>query len=75
MTGLEPVIYNCKEVPNCATARQLKWFFKWANLGLFLFIFGLFKQTIQLLKQINVKNVRISIQIQTHNLSNMSHHP
>ena len=38
-------------------------FFKknWANPGLFLFIFGLFKQTIQFLKQMNVKNV-MSIQ-------------
>ena len=33
-------------------------FYKWANPGLFLFIFGLFKQTaILFLQQINVKNV------------------
>ena len=36
-------------------------FFKWANPGLFSFIFGLFKQTIQFLQQINVKKV-MSIQ-------------
>ena len=30
---------------------------KWANPGPFLFIFGLFKQTLQFLQQINVKNV------------------
>ena len=29
---------------------------KWDNPGLFLFIFWLFKQTIQFLQQINVKN-------------------
>ena len=33
------------------------YFKKWAYPGLFLFIFGLFKQTIQILQQINVKNV------------------
>ena len=31
-------------------------------LAFFSFIFGLFKQTIQFLQQINVKNVQISIQ-------------
>ena len=34
-------------------------FFKWANPGLFLFIFGLFKQTIQFLQQINVKKCHV----------------
>ena len=46
----------------------------------FLFIIGLFKQTIQFLQQINVKNfpnvhLVYGNGIQTHNLSNMSHHP
>ena len=36
-------------------------FKKWANPASFSFIFGLFKQTIQFLQQINVKNV-VSIQ-------------
>ena len=36
----------------------LKLFLKWANPGLFfVFIFGLFKQKIQFLQQVNVKNV------------------
>ena len=38
-----------------------KYFFKWADPASFPFIFGLFKQTIQFLQQINVKNV-MSIQ-------------
>ena len=33
------------------------YFKKWAYPGLVLFIFGLFNQTIQILQQINVKNV------------------
>ena len=36
--------------------------FKWANPDLFLVIFGNFKQTIQFLQQIYVKNVQMSIQ-------------
>ena len=32
-------------------------FFKWANPGLFFVYFCLFKQTLQFLQQINVKNV------------------
>ena len=43
--------------------------------GLFLFIFGLFKQTIQFLQQINVKKCPSGTGIQTPNLLNMSHHP
>ena len=39
----------------------VNFFLNWANPGLFLFIFGLFKQSIQLLQQMNVKNV-MSIQ-------------
>ena len=44
--------------------------FKWANPGLFLFYFCLFKQTLQFLQQINVKNVHpvSGTRIQTHNL-------
>ena len=35
-------------------------FKKWANLGLFLFILGLFKQTsLQYLQQINVKKCHV----------------
>ena len=43
----------------------------------FSFIFGLFKQTILFLQQINVKNVYpvYSAGIQTHNLLNTSHLP
>ena len=57
-----------------------KWFCFWVkkiNSGLFFsFLFGLFKQTIQFLQQINAKNVHpvYGARIQTHNLSNMSHH-
>ena len=40
----------------------------------FLFIFGLSKQTIQFLQQINVHLV-YAIGIQTHDLLNMSRHP
>ena len=52
---------------------------KWPNPGHFLFIFGLFKQTIQFLQQINVKkcsNIHLvySAGIQTPNLLNMSRH-
>ena len=47
---------------------------KGAILGLFLFIFGLFKQTIQNLQQINVKNDHpvSSDRIQTHDIVIMS---
>ena len=50
------------------------------NPASFLFIFGLFKQKIQFLQQLNVNkcpNVHLvySTGIQTHNLSNMSRHP
>ena len=55
---------------------HLNYFFKWANPGLFLFIFGLFKQTIQFLQQINVKKCHVhpvsSAGIQTHDLLNVS---
>ena len=37
--------------------QSCKTFLKWANTGLFLFIFGLFKQTIQFLQFINVKKM------------------
>ena len=49
-------------------------FKKWAS---FSFTFGLFKQTIQFLKQINAKNVHPvnGAGIQTHDLLNMSHYP
>ena len=42
----------------------------------FSYIFSVFKQTLQFLQQINVKNVHplYSAGIQTHNLSNMSCH-
>ena len=41
-----------------------------------LFIFGLFKQTMQILQQINVKNVHLvsGARIRTHNLLIMSLH-
>ena len=43
----------------------------------FSFIFGLFKQTLQFLQQINVKHVHreYSTGIWTHDLSNMSRQP
>ena len=43
----------------------------------FSFIFGLFKETLQFLQQINVKIVHpvYGARIRTHNLSNMSRHP
>ena len=37
-------------------------FFNWPTPASFSFIFGLFKQPIQFLQQINVKNVQVSIQ-------------
>ena len=45
--------------------------------SLFSFIFGLFKQTVQFLQQINVKNDHpiYGAGIWTHNLPNMSRHP
>ena len=42
-------------------------FFKWANPCLFLFIFGLFKQTLQFLQQIYVKKCPSSIRCQDSN--------
>ena len=47
---------------------RLNKFFKWANPGLFSFIFGLFKEAIQFLQKINVKNVHpvYGAGIQTH---------
>ena len=52
-------------------------FKKWANPGLFFVYFRLFKQTLQFLQQINVKNVHpvYSAGIRTLNLQNMSLHP
>ena len=49
-------------------------FFKWAIPGLFFVYFCLFKQTLQFLQQINVKNVHpeYGAGIRTHNLRNMS---
>ena len=43
-----------------------------ANPGIFSFIFGLFKQTIQFLQQINLKNVMSGAGIRTHNLQSAS---
>ena len=46
--------------------------------GLFFILFSVFfKQTIQFLQEINVKNVHpvYGARIWTHDLSNMSHHP
>ena len=40
----------------------MQMFFEWANSASFLFIFGLFKQTVQFLQQINVKKCQYSIQ-------------
>ena len=49
----------------------LCFFKKWAKPGLFLMYFGIFKQTIQFLQQINVKNVHpvCGARIWTHDLS------
>ena len=49
-------------------------FKKWTLLGLFLFIFVFFKQTLQFLQQINVKNVHPvhGAGIRTHDLQNTS---
>ena len=63
---------------NTEKKKRIKYFFKkWANPASFSFIFGLFKQTIHFLHQINVKkcpNVHGGW-IRTHDLSNMSRHP
>ena len=73
----------CNGLPESVSIQQktrsfLKEFFfkKWANPGLF-FMFGLFKQTIQFLQQINVKNIHpiYGAGIRTHDLSNMSRVP
>ena len=52
---------------------------KWSNPGLFPFIFGPFKQTIQFLQQLNVQKCHVypvySERIWTHDLSNISHLP
>ena len=62
--------------------KSTKWiacnmFFQCTNPGLFLFIFGLFKQTNNtILQQISVKNVHVySAGIRTHDLSNLSRLP
>ena len=54
-----------------------KFFLNGRTPAYFSFVFGLFKQTIQILHQINVKNVHpvYGAEIQTHNLSNMSRCP
>ena len=59
------------------SARAILFWKKWANPGLFSSISGLYKQTIQFLQQINVKNVHPvnGAGIWTHNLLNMSLHP
>ena len=43
-----------KQGPIFYKAKGQRKFLKWANLGLF---FGLFKQTVQFLQQINAKNI------------------
>ena len=57
----------------------MQMFFEWANSASFLFIFGLFKQTVQILQQINVKKCHdhpvYSAGIWTHDLLNMSYLP
>ena len=52
-------------------------FKKWANPASFLFIFGLFKQTLQFLQQIYVKNVHpvYGARIRTYDLRNVSLFP
>ena len=52
-------------------------FLKMCQPGLFLFIFGLFKQTLQILEQIDVKNVHpvYGARIRTNNLLNVSLFP
>ena len=61
----------------CFRKMEIVFLKKRANSVLFLYIFGLFKQTIQFLQQINVKNVHpvYSAGIRTHDLSNMSRPP
>ena len=58
---------------------ELLYFFKIGQPGLFFVYFLLFKQTIQLLQQVNVKKCQdhpvYSTWIRTHNLSNMSRLP
>ena len=56
---------------------ELSIFYKGPTPVSFSFIFGLFKQTIQFLQEIIVKNVHpvYSAGIWTHDLSNMSRHP
>ena len=60
-----------------SSLRLIGFFKKWANLA--SFIFGLFKQTIQFLQQMNVKQCHVhpvnGARIQTHDLWNMSLFP
>ena len=62
---------------NCVYFGFLK---NWPTTAYFLFIFGLLKQTIQFLQEINVKKCQNVHPVygagnQTHNLSNISRHP
>ena len=51
---------SIKFIVSLASAKRHVFFKKrWANPGLFLFIFGLFKQTIQFLQQINVTKCHV----------------
>ena len=64
---------NCQ----CNCYAMLSFFKKWANPGLFSFIFGLFKQTLIFLQQIDVKKVHpvYGAGIRTHDHWNMSLFP
>ena len=71
---LAPLDFQRSSVGVRATGiRWSYWFFKWAIPGLFFFIFGLSKQTIQGLQQINGKNIHLvcGAGIWTHDLLNM----
>ena len=57
MTEFKPLTFGSRS--NRSPSHNYYKFFKWAILGLFLFIFILIKQTAHILRQINVK---ISIQ-------------
>ena len=69
---------HCYVTPRCGIGLTVyhissKRFFKWANPGLFLIYFHLFKLTLQFLQQINVKKCRSSIQFLDSNLQPLEH--
>ena len=69
---------RCFKIPQALEKASIRFFFKnGPTPASFSFIFGLFKQTLQFLQQINVKNVHpvYGAGIWTHDLWNVSLFP